>query len=173
MINELTKTERISDGERILQLSHSNQALFNTQDLATLWRIKNRNTLRVVIARYIERGLLHRIWRGLYSIQPLKNIHPWKLGQKIANTYCYISCETILFNAGIINQKPQEITLVSNFSKKFTALDHHFRVRQMKDELLYDNTGIIKKEGVYVANTQRAKKDLTYFNPKKYYDANF
>lgn len=168
MINK----QRVSDGDRIAMLNFLEQTIFSTQDLAVIWDIKSRQTLRVAISRYTKRGLLFKIWKGLYAIVPPQKIHPWTLGQKALNTYAYISCETILFIEGAINQRPREITMVSSVSKRFTILEYTFRVRKMKDELLYNSRGITKKNGVFVANIKRAKKDMYYFNPKKYYDAN-
>lgn len=172
MINNQQLSNRVSDGERIAVLNRIEQEFFSTQDLAVIWGVQNRNTLRMMITRYVQRGLLYSIWRGVYSLKDPKTIHPWLLGQQILEGYSYVSCETVLFETGAINQRPVEITLVGNVSKRFTILGHHYRVRKMKDSLLYNSSGISKRDGILVADTTRARNDMVYFNSKKYYDAN-
>lgn len=161
---------RISGAERFAQLATMGELIFSAQDVATIWKIKNRRTLLMLLARYVKRGLLHRIWRGLYSIIDPKKIDPLLLGIKILHRYAYISCETVLFGAGLINQRPMEITMVSNVSKRFSLLGHHYHSRKMNDSALYNTLGIILKNGVRTATPDRAKQDMSYFNPKKYYD---
>ena len=162
---------RINGTERLAKLALMNEKVFHIDDLATIWSMENRQALRILLARYTQKGILHRIWRGLYSIIDPKNIDPFLLGIKALHQYGYVSCETVLFNEGIINQIPINITLVSNVSKIFSILGHDYRVRKMKDDFLYDNFGVSIKDGIMTANASRAKKDMGYFNNKKYYDA--
>ena len=124
------------------------------------------------IIKDVKYGILYRVWRGLYSIINPKEIDPLFLGVKILHRYAYVSCETVLFDAGLINQRPTEITLVSNVSKRFSLLGHQYRSRKMNDQALYDTTGIMLHNSVRIATPDRAKRDMAYFNPKKYYDAN-
>ena len=162
---------RVSGADRFVQLATMGEVVFSVQDVATIWNIKNRQTLRMLLARYVKRGLLYRVWRGLYSIIEPKKIDPMFLGIKALHTYSYISCETMLFDAGLINQRPAEITMVSNVSKRFSLLGHHYHVRKMRNSMLYDTFGIVLKNGIRIATPERAKQDINYFNPKKYYDA--
>ena len=172
-VNKNTKKsnkKRVSGINRFAELTAMSEKIFTTQDVATIWKIKNRQTLRILLARYVKRGVLHRVWRGLYSTVDPKGIDPLLLGIKILHRYAYISCETVLFNAGLINQRPTEITMVSNVSKRFSLLGNQYRSRKMNDGALYDTTGIILQDGVRMATPDRAKQDMNYFNPKKYYD---
>ncbi len=163
---------RISDGDRLSKLSTMPGLVFSIQDLATIWSVTNRGALRVMVGRYTKRGLLYRIWRRLYAVSNPKKIDPTVLGIKSLRRFAYVSCETVLFDAGIINQRPTEITIVGNVSKRFSILGYNYRVRKMQDRYLYDNSGIVTKQGINFATASRAKKDLSYFNSKKYYDAN-
>lgn len=52
-------------------LLRSSQNLFHTQDLALLWAVENRNTLYTTIKRYVKKGTLIKITKGLYSKKPL------------------------------------------------------------------------------------------------------
>ena len=164
--------ERISDGERMAKLVQVGESIFSVQDLSTVWNIKNRDTLRMTLTRYEKKGLLYRIWRGLYSIVTLDKIDPKYLGVKILDTYAYVSAETVLYEAGLINQRPTYITYMSNKDKKFSLLGNNYWARKLPDELLYNSRGLSKKNKIIVADVARAKQDLKFFNPKKYYDAN-
>src|SRR3989344_5408785 len=170
MINELKGKKvgniRISGVDRFAQLATMGEKVFTVQDVATIWKIKNRQTLRMLLARYVKHGILYRVWRGVYSIVDPKEIDPLLLGIKILHRYAYVSCETVLFSAGLINQRPTEITLVSNVSKRFSLLGHQYRSRKMNDGELYDMTGITLRDGIRIATPDRAKRDMTYFNPK-------
>ncbi len=174
-MNELKQTKanniRVSGADRFAQLATMGELIFSVQDVATIWHIKNPQTLRMLLTRYVKRGLLYRIWRGLYSVIPPKKINPMLLGIKALHRYAYISCETVLFDAGLINQRPTEITIVSNVSKRFSLLGYHYRSRKMNDEELYDTSGIALQNAIRVATPERAKRDMNYFNSKKYYDA--
>lgn len=167
-----TQKTRISGANRIAELSTMGEKVFTVQDVATIWKIKNRQTLRILLSRYVKNAILYRVWRGLYSIIDPKEIDPLLLGVKILHRYAYVSCETVLFDAGLINQSPTEITMVSSASKRFSLFGRHYRSRKMSDEGLHDTTGIIMRNGVRIATPERAKRDMAYFNPKKYYDAN-
>lgn len=162
---------RVSDGNRLAKLASTGEVVFTVDDLSTLWAVTNRQTLRVMLVRYTARGLIYRVWRGLYSISDPKKIDPFILGLKVLHRYAYISCETVLFEAGLINQRPTEITIVSDISKRFSLLGHQYRCRKMRDSSLYDSAGIVIKNNVSIALPVRAKKDMNYFYPKKYYDA--
>ena len=89
-----------SDGNRMAILAKLGESIFTVQDLATLWNIKNRNTLRMTLMRYTKRGLIVRIWRGLYSLQKTEKLNARLLGLKVMNKFSYISCETVLLKRG-------------------------------------------------------------------------
>ena len=161
-----------SDGNRMAILAKLGESIFTVQDLATLWNIKNRNTLRMTLMRYTKRGLIVRIWRGLYSLQKTEKLNARLLGLKVMNKFSYISCETVLFEEGVINKRTTAICLVSSINKKFTLLGVNYICRKLPDELLYNSLGIEAINGVRQANKKRAIRDMNYFNAKKYYDAN-
>lgn len=151
-------------------LLKSSETLFHTQDLALLWGIQNRNTLYTTIKRYVQKGILIQIIRGLYSTVPIDEIDKFKLGTSLIHKFCYISCETVLFNEGVINQVVYPITFVSSVSLKIELNGVQYLYRQLKPEILMDSDGIIKKDGYFIATKERAISDMLYFNPKYYMD---
>lgn len=146
------------------------QKLFHTQDLEVLWGINNKNTLYVTVNRFIKRKILYKIIKGLYSTVPINEIDKYQLGALLLHKYSYLSCESVLFSEGIIFQVPSSITYISSISKKIKLGDTYYSYRKMKPERLFDSSGIIKKDGYYMATSKRAISDMRYFNPKYYFD---
>jgi len=52
---------------KINKLLAAKQEVFHTNDLALLWDIRNRNTLYTTIKRYVAKGTLIPIHKGLYA----------------------------------------------------------------------------------------------------------
>ncbi len=171
-------TDRINDKDnsalyqqRFAQLARMGISVFHAGDLANLWKIRNRNTLYTTLKRYVKSGLLHRIYKGLYSLKPVEQIDPLLLGVKALHKYAYISAETVLTQAGIIQQVIGRITLISSQSKKFSIGENHYHSRKLTDRFLYNPTGITEEQGVKKAAVERAVADLLYFNPRAHFDA--
>lgn len=167
-MNNMQKTTK---NKRFAMLAKLGEIVFHTKDLGNLWNIGNKNTLYATLSRYKSLGIIYRICNGLYSIKEPKDIDPYLIGTKFLRKYSYVSCESILFDNGIINQPPKEITLVSNISKRFNILGQKFRSRQLKNNFLFNNYGIYLKNNIRFATLERAIADTLYFNSKKYFDA--
>ena len=166
-----TKKTRAGHLQRFAQLAKLGAIVFHIGDLAVLWQIKDRNTLHTTLKRYVQQGLLVRIYRGLYSLKPIEQIDPFLLGVKALHKYAYISAETILAQAGIIQQIIGQITLVSSQSKRFSIGGNHYYSRKLADQFLYNPIGINEEQGVKKAAAERAVADLLYFNPYAHFDA--
>lgn len=157
---------------KLNSLLKSGKKLFHTQNLALLWGIENRNTLRVTISRYIKRGFLIKVFRGFYSLTELKNIPKEILGSKIINRYCYLSCQTIFEWHGVINQVIYPMVFITSVSKTvFLNDDFYFIYKQLKPEFLNNHEGVENKEGYNIATLERAVADILYFNPRFYFDS--
>lgn len=155
---------------RIDVLLKQQNRLFHTRDLALLWQIPSDNTLYTLIKRYIAKGILVAVQKGLYATVPLDQLHPFILGTAIIHRYTYVSCEYVLTRAGVIFQAQQSITFISSVSRKFTSAGHYFFVRQLTDRFLYNDTGLHTDSGVLVASPERAAADMVYFNPQYHFD---
>ena len=155
---------------RIALLATKGELIFHIDDLANLWNIQNPNTLRVTLRRYTQNGLLHRIYRGFYSIIPLNELNPVLMGAKALHKFCYLSTESVLFNAGYLSQNMSVYTFISEKSIKFQIDKYNFISRQLKDEYLYQSEGIYRKNGVNWATNERAIADLIYFNANAHFD---
>lgn len=155
---------------KIDKLLKLDQKLFHTADLALIWEIKNKNTLYTTIKRYVQKGILLAIQKGFYSTVPFEHIDPLRLALGFIHRYSYLSCETILIQQGLIFQKENAITFVSDVSKKFEINKQRFVVRKMRNQFLYNNLGVENKNGILVAGLNRAVADMLYFNPRFHFD---
>ena len=157
--------------DRFAKIAALGQIIFHAKDLANLWRIANENTLHATLSRYAKKGLLFRIYKGLYSLKPIDQIDPVLLGIKALHRFAYVSTETVLADSGVMQQDTHEITLVSDISKRFAIGPHQYRCRKLHDRYLYNPLGIAAKDGYKTATAPRAVADLLYFNDRAHFDA--
>ncbi len=155
---------------RINKLLEQDRKLYHTNDLAILWEIKNRQTLYMTISRYTEKGILYRVYKGLYSVVPIDQLNPIELGRAIIHRYAYLSTESVLAEAGIISQAVYSFTFIADLSKQIKVGNWSFRFRQMKDKYLFHPSGIILGENGLIASPERAVADMLYYNPKYHFD---
>lgn len=158
--------------DKIDELLKQEKKLFHTSDLAVLWDVQNKNTLRKTISRYTKRGILRPIYRGFYATIDLKEIDPIKIGLSAIHEFAYLSTETILAREGFISRGVDQITFVSRSSKKFLVGPNQFIVRKLRTEFLFNDAGIVKKDGVLTASPERAVADMFYFDPSFHFDGN-
>jgi predicted transcriptional regulator of viral defense system len=155
---------------RFLSIAKLGISVFHVDDLARIWGINNRNTLRTTLKRYVESGLMYRLYRGLYSIKPVSELDPLLLGAQAINDYCYLSAETILAKQGIIFQQLDYYTFVGGKTKRIKIGDYKYYCRQLKDKFLYNDIGVDKTGKYNIATLERAVADILYFNPKYHFD---
>lgn len=155
---------------RFLSIAKLGIPVFHVDDLARIWGINNRNTLSTSLKRYVESGLIYRLYRGLYSIKPIAELESLSLGAQAINSYCYLSGETILVKQGIIFQQVDSFTFIGKQTKRFKIGDYKYYCRQLKDEFLYNDIGIDKTGKFNLATPERAVADILYFNPKYHFD---
>ena len=151
-------------------LLKQDKKLFHTQDLALLWNITNRNTLLTTIKRYVKKHILYSIYKGFYSVVPVKQLDAIELGICALHDFSYLSTESVLVQHGIIQQQINYITLLSNVSRTFQIGGYYYKVRKLKDEFLFNETGISVKNGIKIADLERAVTDMLYYNKYYYFD---
>lgn len=145
--------------------------IFSIDDLALIWGVENRNTLRVTIRRYIQNNTLIRMKRGLYSIIPLNELNPFLFGVSYIKGFCYVSLQTVLEINGFINQSIQLITLVGGRSQEFKLNKQRYVCKKMKPEYLNNIEGIDLSGEYPIASAERAVADMLYFNSRFHFDA--
>ena len=147
------------------------QRIYHTDDLRILWSIIKPTILHQTISRLIKKGVLIKIYKGLYSTVSLSDLDPIELGSRLINRFCYLTTETVLAQNGVINQSPNKITFVSNISKKITIGDNNYIYRQLTDKFLYNSNNISPlSNGVLIASVDRAAADMLYFQSHYHFD---
>lgn len=143
----------------ILQLYKNKKTVFTINDIAILWREKNRNNLRVRIKYFVDKGDLTRLRRGIYAKE---NYSKLEVAVKIY-TPSYISCETVLRNEGVIFQHQDTIFAMSYLSREI-QLDDGLKIqyRSIKNEMLLNDIGLQYKNCCSVATKERAVVDMLY-----------
>jgi len=157
--------------QRFAELAAMGEVVFHGSDLASLWQIRDKNTLNTTLKRYAKQKLLHRLWKGMYALKPADKVDPLLLGIKAIHSYSYISAETILFRHGIMSQRPTGITLIGPVSRRFKIAETEYVCRKMADQYLYQQDGITEKDGIREASPERAIADLLYYSPNAHFDA--
>lgn len=155
---------------RMSELLRLDRKIYHTNDLAILWGIANKHNLYMTITRYIDKGILIPIYKGLYSTVPLSSLDPLELGKAIIHRYTYLTTESVLSQVGVISQSVYDYTFVADQSKRVSVGQWSFRFRRLKDECLYNPSGIENRNGIFVATPERAVADMLYFNPKYHFD---
>ena len=155
---------------RIDVLLKQKNHIFHTRDLALLWGVTNNNTLYTIIKRYVDRGILIPIHKGLYATIHLDQLDPLVLGAAAIHAYCYVSCEYVLVRAGIIFQAQNALTFISNTSRSFALSSHTFLVRQLRDRFLFCDIGLRFDNNIWIATVERAMADMLYYNPQYHID---
>jgi hypothetical protein len=155
---------------RINELIKLDRKIYHTGDLALLWNISNKNTLYTAIKRYIQKGILIPVYKGLYTTLPISQLSPIDLGRAIIHKYTYLTTESVLAQSGVISQVPNAYTFVTDQSRYVSLGSVSFLYRQLKIDFLYNPVGVIIQNGNPVASLERAVADMVYFNPRYHFD---
>ncbi|MFA4890764.1 MAG: hypothetical protein WC604_00175 [Candidatus Gracilibacteria bacterium] len=155
---------------RVALLAKKGEKIFHIDDLANLWNIQNRNTLRVTLKRYVEKGLFYRIYRGFYSLVPIDELDPAFVGAKAIHQFCYLSTETVLRWEGYILQSIGYFTFVGSKTLRLVIGGQEFKSRQLDEKYLYNPEGVSLRDGMKIATVERAICDMLYFNPNYHFD---
>jgi len=151
----------------ILKLYQSPKTVFSNKDLSLIWEETNQVNLNAKIAYYVKKKVLVRLTRGIFVKN--KNYNKKELANSIYIP-SYISFETVLREKGVIFQHYNSIFIVSKWSRVINIDDHIFTFRKLKDEVLYNPTGVIIKNNYSIAILERAFLDMIYLFPNYYFD---
>lgn len=152
----------------ISNLLKTDKTVFSSTDMAYVWGIENPNTLKKTISYLSSKGKIKQIRKGLYYLDG-RNYDLFELANKY-RTPSYISLTTILQQSGVVFQYSEEVYLVSNRSSSFSFEKKSFIYRQIKDDILYNPSGLIKEKNYTMATTERAFLDMLYLERNFYFD---
>ncbi len=151
----------------IVKLINSNKTIFDSKELAFLWKIKNKNTLKSKIYYLTKHNKIKKLHYGVYAVNDKYN--KYELAGKLKHP-SYVSLETVLRQEGCIFQYSKEITNVSNINREYICNGIKYSYKKIKDRVLYNKAGIIFKEFYAIAGKERAFLDMIYLNKDYYFD---
>ena len=151
---------------KIEKLLSTRKSVFTVDDLSVLWQQPNRRKLWAVIRYYLRVGKLIKIHSGIYA---LGSFTPFEVAQKLI-TPSYISFHTALGIHGINFQLYQTIHNVALISKTITTKGQQYTYHQMKDNIFFNEIGLIKEDVYSIASPERAICDSIYLSPHITFD---
>jgi len=152
---------------KVARLYQSPKTILTNKDLALIWQINDAQSLYAKTAYYVKQKALFRLTRGVFAKNKEFNVRELATSIYVPS---YLSFETVLRDAGVIFQHYDSVFVAGPYAltKKICKLSFIFR--KLKDEVLYNSTGIINKDNYGVATTERAFLDMIYLFPNYYFD---
>lgn len=152
----------------IFALYNDKRTVFTLQEIAMIVGESDFNKLKQRINYYVRTNKIRNPRRSIYT---KKDYSVEELTCKIYKP-AYISLEYVLRKAGIIFQYSSQITAISYLSRTVNIDNRELRFRKIKNELLYNTTGIIMHDnGISMATPARAFLDVLYLNKEYYFDS--
>ena len=155
---------------RLKKLATQQKRIFRIKELGLLWDVQNKANLRNIVSQYAEKGLLFRIYKGLYSAKPIELLDKFEIACAVAGKYSYVTTETVLALEGAMMQWVHSITVVGVKNRDYQINGERITVRAMSRKYLLNRKGVDVKDNYAVATLERAVADLEYYNPKAYLD---
>lgn len=151
----------------ILSLYKLKQTVFSAKEIALIWQEKNPANAKAYLKYYVDKGDLMRLRRGIYS----KN--NFDIYEAVSKIYApsYISFETVLRNEGVIFQHYETIFAAGYLTRDIKLINgQKINYRKLKNSVLFNPEGIIKKENYSIASKERAFLDMLYLSDNYYVD---
>lgn len=151
----------------IQEVYKDKRTVFTFNEISLLLNESDAGKLRQKVNYYVKNGSILNIRRGIYA----KNGY---IAEEMAckvYTPAYLSLEYVLQKESVIFQYNEQITLVSYLSRKIAVDDLNLSLRKIKNEILVNTLGIIRKDnGINIATPERALLDMLYLNKEFYFD---
>lgn len=153
--------------ELLLTIFRSPNTVFTFKDIALLWGETNTKLVQKRIYRYVTAGKLYPIRRGIYAKD--KNYDRYELATKIY-TPAYISFETVLRSEGVIFQHYERIFVASYLTREIACDEQIYDYKKLKNIILFNNLGLIRKGNYTIACKERAFLDALYLYKNYHFD---
>ena len=151
----------------LIKLYQSSKTILTTNEIALLWREKNKNNLKSKIFYYVKKGELRRLRRGIFIKD--KKYNSKELAVSVY-TPAYVSFETVLREEGLIFQHHKAIFVASYLSKEIKCGKDKIVFRKLKDAVLINKNGIVDKINFCQASKERAFLDMIYLFKDYHFD---
>jgi len=151
----------------IYQLYSDTRTVYTLQEIAMLLDEPDAQKLKQRLNYYVRTNKLKNPRKGIYT---KKNYSVEELACKVYKP-SYISLEYILQKSSIIFQYDTRITNISYLSRRIAVGENIFVYRKIKNDILFNSTGIILHDnGISMATPERAFLDTLYLNKEYFFD---
>lgn len=150
----------------ILDIYKDKRTVFSLPDIAMLFRESENKNLANKMGYYVRTERLQNPRKGIYA-KP--DYNPLEFANRLY-TPSYISLEYVLQQAGVIFQYDSRYTSVSYLSRELEVAGKIYSYRRLKEEIIIDTTGVVRRDHVNIATPERAFLDLLYLNKEFYFD---
>ncbi len=144
--------------ERLNQLHKESRAVFSAQELKQIWEVEG-NTFKKTVQRMVEKDLLYRISKGIYSLQ--EDFDPFELAGSLVEP-SYISLNSALTRLDVAFQSLTTVNSIATYTYTREIKDLKLKYYKIKDEIFYDDRGLREKDGYTIASPERAICDAFY-----------
>lgn len=151
----------------IVKLYQSPKTVLTIKEIALIWQENNPDNLKAKVSYYVKKSTLIRLTRGIFA--KVKDYNPKELATSIYIP-SYVSFETVLRESGVIFQHYNNIFVASRWSKTIKCDKYTFTYRKLKDDILYNPSGIVNQNSYSIACKERAFLDMIYLFPDYYFD---
>jgi len=149
-----------SISQRLKTLIDSKKTVFALGDFQSFWGKENKRNVVMTARRMVKRELLLKLGKGYYALN--KDYNRYELANTIISP-SYVSFHSALLFWGVAFQKEEAVhsAALFNYEKELDGTLYSYHA--MKKELFFDTRGVIVKDYVSIASSERAILDSFYF----------
>ena len=151
----------------IEKLALSGKKVFTTQDLAVIWQIPQRRRLIELIKYYLREKRLSSIYKGVYGYG--NDFTSFDIAQKLI-PLSYISLYTTSQIHGLTFQYYETMYAISLKSKKYKIGEQDFVYHRVKEQIFYNQLGLVNNGRYIIADRERTITDCLYVYPNFAFD---
>lgn len=145
----------------------SGKTVFTIQDCLLLFPTTKAQTVRNFFQRMKKKWIMCQAQWGIRTFKEYDHYELWSKLKKNS----YISCETVLKQAGIIFQRQgNSLTFISDNTLQKSVDWWFYTYRKIQSTILLEPTWIIHTNHYAVATPERALCDMIYLSPDMYFD---
>lgn len=137
----------------------SGRTVFTPLDFRMLWGANSLNA-KIASSRMMQKGLILRLAEGYYALN--ERYSRYELANRLV-TPSYVSFHAALFSAGVNFQARGEIGSVARRVCHRKIQDTLYSYSAMKEDLFFNPEGLVTRDGVSMADPERAVLDCFYF----------
>ncbi|MDD2565563.1 MAG: hypothetical protein PHZ26_03155 [Candidatus Gracilibacteria bacterium] len=142
--------------------------IFDYGDFSIIFDEYNRDYLKTKIAKLCEEEILVRLTKGIYYLKD-RGYDSFELPTKLYSP-SYISFHSALYHHSMIFQLPNRISFAYKRNIEKTIGKDIIYSKRLKEEILYNLSGIITTGAFSIADKERAFLDTLYIYGDFYFD---